>query len=89
MRSCFERAFSQNARITNLSTQGATLAGLEQQVRIGDLIVIQFKEKKARFRLVWTDHTRRNDGFRACIHIVPGEECPWRANLPNAICQGA
>lgn len=47
------RPFTQPAAVRTISGRGATLQGLKAQLRPGDLIELQYKGKKAQFRVVW------------------------------------
>ena len=47
------RPFFQNAHARNVSDHGAKLCGIEKQLRPGDVIGIQFGDKKARCKVVW------------------------------------
>ncbi|HUO17817.1 MAG TPA: PilZ domain-containing protein [Verrucomicrobiae bacterium] len=47
------RPFTQPATVRTISGRGATLQGVKVQLRPGDLLDLQYKGKKAQFRVVW------------------------------------
>jgi hypothetical protein len=67
--------FHQNATAQNVSITGACICGLEQELKVGDVIGVQYETKKARCKVVW---------------VMVDQECPWisqlspevRSNLP-------
>jgi hypothetical protein len=47
------RPFSQPARAQNISSDGALIAGVETELKVGDTIGVQCDEKKTRCTVVW------------------------------------
>ncbi|GAC1438158.1 MAG: hypothetical protein NVS1B11_35760 [Terriglobales bacterium] len=47
------KPFAQIAVASSFSGGGALLSGMDWQVRTGDLVWVEYKERKARFRIVW------------------------------------
>src|SRR6266852_1081393 len=47
------RPFSQKAHAQNISQHGARLAGLEKQLKPGDVIGVQFGDQKTRCKVIW------------------------------------
>jgi len=45
--------FHQNATAQNVSRTGACICGLEHDVKVGDVIGIQYENKKARCKVIW------------------------------------
>jgi hypothetical protein len=72
--------FAQTALARNISRQGALLSGLRQVLRCGDLIAVQYRRERARFRVVWT----RSDGddTQAAVQKLEHQQCPWLSELP-------
>lgn len=48
------RPFTQDASLRTISGRGATLQGVRAQLKPGNLFDLQYKGKKAQFRVVWT-----------------------------------
>lgn len=79
---CHGIPFMQTAFARNLSSRGALVTGVEQDLRPGDLIGIQHKDRKARFRIIWIGYY---SGTRAvmevAVHRLDSDECPWKEAL--------
>jgi len=73
--------FTQSALARNISWRGALLLGIEQLLRCGDLIAIQYGKKHARFRVVWTRDFANGEKVRAAVQRLETEECPWKDEL--------
>lgn len=76
--------FAQSALARNISGQGALVCGVEQELRCGDLLVIQYQKKRARFRVVWTRDSANGEKIRAAVHKLETQECPWKEELQLA-----
>jgi PilZ domain len=71
------RPFLQNAHAHNISNHGAKLSGIEHQLKAGEVIGVQFGDKKGRFKVVWVidaGHLRKTE---AGVQLVDGQQCPW------------
>ena len=73
--------FSQSALARNISQHGALLAGIEWQLRPGDLLGIQHGQKRARFRVVWARSSGTEEKTLAAVHKLEAEACPWLEKL--------
>src|SRR5919108_2564537 len=73
--------FAQNAVASGISGGGALLSGISGKVRPGDLIWVEYQDRKARFRIVWASGSASEQGNQAAVHRVENEECPWAALL--------
>src|SRR6266849_2368263 len=51
------RPFSQHARAQNISSEGALLAGIENELKVGDVIGVQCVEKKTSCTVIWVTNT--------------------------------
>jgi len=51
------RAFSQHARAQNISSEGALIAGVENELKVGDVIGLQCEERKTRCTVIWVVNT--------------------------------
>lgn len=75
-------SFSENVLATNLSRSGALLPKLKAELRCGDLVTVEYRDKIAHFRIVWVMHCGRSEGSQVAIHKLATEECPWKELLP-------
>jgi hypothetical protein len=71
------KPFFQNATATNLSSEGALLAKLHHAQKQGEIIGIQYGDKKARFQLKWVKAVGVPKKFEAGVQILPGQIVPW------------
>jgi putative methionine-R-sulfoxide reductase with GAF domain len=70
------KAFNQLAYTLDISTGGARLAGVLVALNRGDIIAVRYKQRKARFNVVWTKDNQVG------IQYVPGERFIW-VELPE------
>ena len=73
--------FSQSAVARNVSQNGALLTGITWALRPGDLIAVQYREKRARYRVVWSRDSRSEEKTLAAVQKLEGEVCPWIEEL--------
>jgi hypothetical protein len=73
--------FAQSAVASGISGGGALLSGLTREVRPGDLIWIEYRNRKARFGVVCTRGSESEQMTQAAIHKLDNEEWPWIALL--------
>lgn len=76
------RAFSQHARMQNISSEGALLSGVESELKVGDVIGVQCEEKKVRCTVIWAVNTGAIKKNQVGIKLLPDQECPWQKYLP-------
>src|SRR5271169_5503748 len=87
-----DQPFFQNATAQNVSITGACIHGLEQQLKVGDVIGIQFEAKKARCKVIWVTDAGGLKKIQVGVQLVVDQECPWisqlgpdaKANIPIA-----
>jgi PilZ domain len=85
--------FHQNATAQNISRTGACICGLEQELKVGDVIGVQYENKKARVKVIWVMEAGALKKVQVGVQLVVDQECPWfsqlpaemRANLPGAV----
>lgn len=70
------KAFHQIAHTLDISTGGARLAGITVALNRGDIVAVRYKQRKARFRVVWINHDQVG------IQYVEGEKFIW-VELPE------
>jgi hypothetical protein len=71
------RPFFQNANATNVSSEGATFTGINHPLKAGDVIGVQYGEKKARCKVVWVIDSGVARQIEAGVEILPGQQSPW------------
>jgi PilZ domain len=70
--------FTQTVTATNTSRNGALLSGLSREIRSGDLVMVEYQQRKARFKVVWVrDSQSPHLKTQAAVHRMEKEECPW------------
>ena len=78
------RPFFQNAEARNISSEGAMLSGLDQQLAPGDTVGVQYEDKKARFKVIWVIDAGAVQKIQAGVQLLDGQPCPWRRELEAA-----
>jgi len=76
------RPFSQHARAHNISSEGALISGVENELKVGDVIGVQCDEKKTRCTVVWVMNTGPVKKNQVGVKLVAEQECPWKNYLP-------
>jgi len=77
--------FHQNATAQNISRTGACIVGLEHDVKVGDVIGVQFENKKARCKVIWVMEAGGIKKVQVGVQLVADQECPWLAQLPAEV----
>ena len=77
-RDCNGTPFTQRATASNVSRSGALLSGLSRGMRSGDLLWVEYEQRKARFRIVWVRDSQSGLKTQAAIQKLETEECPSR-----------
>jgi len=78
-----DRPFFQNAVAQNISATGACIYGIEQQLKVGDVIGVQHEAKKARCKVIWVVDAGGMKKTQVGVQLVADQECPWLAILPK------
>ena len=76
------RAFSQAVRAQNISSEGALLSGIDYELTVGDVIGVQYKDKKARFKVIWVINAGSVQKVQAGVQLVADQEAPWILEIP-------
>jgi hypothetical protein len=71
------RPFFQNAVASEIRSESAQLLGLNCPLKAGDIIGIQHRERKARFKVVWATDFGALRKTEAGVQILQGQESPW------------
>ena len=72
------RPFFQNANASNISAEGALLGGINHPLKAGDVIGVQYAEKKARFKVVWVIDGGAARKIEAGVELLPNQRTPWQ-----------
>src|SRR5208283_3112801 len=75
--------FFQNATAQNISVTGACIYGIEPELKVGDVIGVQYEGKKARCKVVWVADAGMLKKTQVGVQLVADQECPWTAILPK------
>jgi len=75
--------FFQNATAQNISATGACIFGIEPELKVGDVIGVQYEGKKARCKVIWVVDAGALKKTQIGVQLVVDQECPWAAVLPN------
>ena len=74
--------FFQNAMAQNISATGACIYGIEVDLKVGDVIGVQYETRKARCKVVWVVDAGALKKTQVGVQLVADQECPWTAALP-------
>ena len=74
--------FFQNAIAQNISATGACIYGIEPELKVGDVIGVQYEGKKARCKVIWVVDAGALKKTQVGVQLVVDQECPWLAALP-------
>jgi PilZ domain len=76
------RPFSQHARAQNISSEGALLSGVENELKVGDVVGVQCDDKKTRCTVIWVMNTGLIKKNQVGVKLLADQECPWKTYLP-------
>ena len=76
------RPFSQHARAQNISSEGALISGVDNELKVGDMVGVQCEERKTRCTVIWVLNTGPVKKNQVGVKLVAGQECPWKSYLP-------
>src|ERR1700739_1065466 len=77
--------FTEQVVATGISRSGALLSGISRHVRSGDIIWVEHRGKKSRFKVVWVRDSESLQLIQAAIHLLERECCPWQENWPQSL----
>jgi hypothetical protein len=75
--------FFQNAMAQNISATGACIYGIEPELKVGDVIGVQYEGKKARCRVAWVVDAGALKKTQVGVQLVADQDCPWAVALPT------
>ena len=73
----YDCPFSQVVSATNISVDGALLEGVRNRLRTGDIVEVQYGNRRAEFRVVWTKEGAHGQPEQAGVKILLPSECIW------------
>jgi hypothetical protein len=71
------KPFFQNALASNLSSDGAQLTRVQHSLKTGEVIGIQYGDKKARFQIKWVKPGFLPNTIEAGVQLMKGQTAPW------------
>jgi len=77
-----DQPFFQSAVAQNISSTGACIHGIEQELKVGDVSGVQYETKKARCKIIWVVEAGGLRKIQIGVQLVADQECPWLAMLP-------
>jgi hypothetical protein len=77
--------FFQSATAQNVSITGACIYGLEHELKVGDVIGVQYENRKARCKVIWVTDAGGLKKIQVGVQLVVDQECPWISQLPPEI----
>jgi hypothetical protein len=77
--------FFHSATAQNISATGACIYGIEAELKVGDVIGVQYETKKARCRVVWVVDAGALKKTQVGVQLVADQDCPWAAALPGGM----
>jgi hypothetical protein len=84
-----DQAFFQQAVAQNISATGACIHGIEQDLKVGDVVGVQYETRKARCKIIWVVEAGGAKKIQIGVQLVVDQECPWLAMLPVEMQAGA
>jgi hypothetical protein len=75
--------FFQTANAQNISNTGACIYGVDPDLKVGDVIGVQYEGKKARCKVIWVVNAGALKKNQVGVQLVPEQECPWAVALPQ------
>ena len=78
-----DQPFFQNAMAQNVSATGACIYGIEPDLRVGDVIGVQYEGKKARCKVIWVVDAGALKKTQVGVQLVADQDCPWATALSS------
>jgi hypothetical protein len=80
--------FVQTAYAVSISRTGVRLTGVGPLVRLGEVVVVIYKQRKARFRVVWIGEAGQPESGQAGLEATDSSALIWDFSLPHAGADG-
>jgi hypothetical protein len=75
--------FAQEAIATSVSDSGGLLSGITRHVRPGDLLWVEHRGKRSRFKVVWVRDSESQQLIQAAVHSVSGSCACYGRHSPT------
>jgi hypothetical protein len=75
--------FVQTAYAVSISRTGVRLTGVGPLVRLGEVVVVIYKQRKARFRVVWIGEVGQPEAGQAGLEATESNALIWDFALPH------
>jgi len=72
------RPFFQNVKAANINSEGALLSGINHPLKVGDVVGVQYEERKARFKVIWVMDGGQTRKIDVGIQVMHGQRTPWQ-----------
>src|SRR4051794_12787976 len=79
------KPFHQMAHTLNVNQSGARLGGVRVLVPVDEVVGVQYKHKKARFKVVWLGRPGTKSEEQIGITRIQGEQEIWPLEMPVAV----
>ena len=76
------QTFFQQAIAQNISATGACIFGIEAELKVGDVIGVQYESRKARCKVIWVVDAGALKKTQVGVQLVVDQDCPWITALP-------
>ena len=70
------RPYSDLTHTLDITPKGARLA-IHRPLNVGDSLTLQYRQRKAEFRVVWTKSLLGKDEYQVGLHTAVHEKDPW------------
>src|SRR5207245_10523804 len=77
------QTFSQHVRARNISSSGALFSGFEHELKVGDVIGVQYGDRKSRCKVIWVMDGGPLQKMEAGVEIVADQDCLWKSELSH------
>jgi hypothetical protein len=77
------KPFAQSTQTLDVNRSGARLGGVRGAVALGDVIGLQYKQQKARCKVVWVGHAGSPKQDQIAVECLEKDRVPWALELPE------
>jgi len=65
------------AHTLDITPGGARLGTIHRQFALGDSVIVQYRQRKAEFRVVWTKLQKAQGEYQIGLEMISQERDPW------------
>jgi hypothetical protein len=77
------KPFAQSTQTLDVSRSGARLGGVRGTVALGDVIGLQYKQQKARCKVIWVGRAGSPKQDQIAVECLEKDRIPWAPELPD------